>query len=436
MKFIIIVFVFISFAVSSFSQCPYNDNVPAKDDLNWQLVWGDSFNYVGKPDPLRWRESQYGAGYDSIVIETSNGHNTYCYDSLLRITGKRGSYTRDFDSTHVWTIIGYDPATHLIDAHDTDSTVHYKITRPYTKGSLGSRIWYGYGYYEAKIRLPDSYNTSLFGNDYNNAIWMFNASNSQNIAWSELDYEITSYTGDHGPNINNMEICMHMEKPANAANAWKALHPGNVFGDPAHFYNERIDQSYMFSAYYAKYQNYGFTFSHGWHIVAWEWLPDQIKFYVDNKLYFRLEGSYRYDYTDIYGFPQTIYPVHDLSDTMPINLQLDYHPAHWSDTLVSNSDSFSMDVKYVKYYQLKKAACASAGFFQPGVPPYELCGHYIQQVYTSVVLGDSTGGSPRKSVTVSRCRESVRAKTIKLFDGFFVGEGEFYACDVDPCKLP
>jgi hypothetical protein len=280
--------------------------------------------------------------------------------------------------------------------------------------------------------MPDNYHTDLYGSYWNNGFWLYNKSGD--IAWSELDFEIVS-NGSDGALTNTMECNVHMEKPRNVDQIWADSHPKeDVYNDPAHFANRKIDPSTTHSGYFNKYQRNNLTFNHNWHIFAYEWLPDQIKFYLDNKLWFRLEGDYVYSYTDIFGSSTFIRPIHELNLEMPVLLNLcpsDSFP----DTTKSGPDSLSMDIKYFKYYQLKLNC--NIDFIQTGAAPYELCGNYIQEVYRNVEFGDATGTCSTCSVTVSsgNCHQSVRAKNIKLYDGFYVsGEAEFYAHDVRICQ--
>ena len=120
--------------------------------------------------------------------------------------------------------------------------------------------------------------------------------------------------------------------------------------------------------------------------------------YIDNKLFWRLESNYVYNYTDIFGHAHSLHPVDSLMVPMPVILNMNpggILPGSCSncvgtDSLASGPDSLSMDIKYVHYYTLKTDAPGSVDFVETGSPPYEMCGSYPQQVHSNVVLGDST----------------------------------------------
>jgi len=488
MKYNFAVFLFLFLTNEAFGQFPYNDNqTPWKNDLNWKLdtTWSDTFHYTGKPNSTKWSMDYWtdGPEYTKYVIITSDGYNAKVNDSFLSLTIRRGSHNQMFDSLHHWTETVFDTAKHRDTTLTFDSIVNYRITRPYTSGVISSHNrLFKYGYYEAKIRLPDDYHTDLYGNYLDNGFWFYNTKGD--IDWSELDYEIVtghpSLSG--GPTTNMLTCNIHMEKPAGMyqvydsltasplnivispgwekhvlsdfpskykpvilpGHIYNVLFPPGVYADPSHFASQKIDPDPTRVNFFRQYENTGLTFNHGWHIFAYEWLPDQIKFYVDNKLWFRLEADYVYDYVDIYGGHDTIHPVSDLNLGMPLflNMTMD-SPFTAIDTANSGPDSLSMDIQYVRYYTLKKEACGGSGFFEPGVSTgtgFDLCtsGNYPQEVYNKVVLGDSIGTCVGCHVgALSPGRVSIRGKTIKFFDGFKVVEhGELYADDVDPCKLP
>jgi hypothetical protein len=414
MKICIIFIGLIFFYLRGIGQCPDNEENHYKDDHNWQEVWGDVFNYHGKPNPAKWKMNYWGMGpsYDSFRIYTENGYNAKVNDSFLSLIARSGVYHQQFSK-----MVGNTKYT-------------YTVTRSYTSGLVSTQKRdFRYGFFEAKIRMPDNYYTDLYGKYWDNGFWLYNV--GYNIDWNELDFEIVS-NGAHGELTNTMECNMHAEIPAGANKRFTNLTgDANPYHDPSHFANLRIDPSSDHAGYIHRYESNNLIFGHGWHIFSYEWLPGQIKFYLDHKLWFRLENDYVYNYIDMDFIHQSTRPVDNLSLGMP--LLLNFCPQS-SDPYKCRCgpDSLSMDIKYVKYYQLI-TNCGN-DFIQTGSPPYELCNHYLQQVYDRVYFGDYTGTCSTCSVTVNgACRESVRAKDITLYDGFHVGEGEFYACDVHVC---
>lgn len=193
--------------------------------------------------------------------------------------------------------------------------------------------------------------------------------------------------------------------------------------------SEKIDPDVTggYPSYMNIYQADALSFNGGWHKIGCEWSPDQIKFYVDDVLKFRLEGNYLYTYTNMYGSSASIQPVHEMNLPMPILLS--YGILGGDPSAAPQGTTLAMDVNYVRYYTLKKDC--NTIIKKPGSPSSEdICGTYIERVYDSVILGSPTCSGC--SIEPKSCHTSVRAKGIKLLDGFKVSaQGSFYACDIE-----
>lgn len=301
------------------------------------------------------------------------------------------------------------------------------VTFHYTTGALSTWQTFGYGYYEAKIRLPDTDDTALYG--YRNAaFWGFNRNPTTNADWQELDYcEITNDGG-----TNKFTCDAHMEQPFGEKdsrdNANLTTDPP---ADPEHFMNIKTDRSAGHAKYYEHYERNFLHFNGGWHIIGAEWSPNQVKFYLDDKIWFRLEGDYTYNYhDDLHNLDKYSFPIAAMSTPMQIILAFGVTGKNPSSP---GAPQVSMDVDYVRYYRLKKNC--NLIVTKPGTPATDLCSSYTEQVCNGVILGQP--GCTSCNVGPASCRTSVRAKSIIMQDGFKVSaQGSFYACDVDCDKLP
>ena len=389
------------------------------NDPTWNLAWYDEFNTPGKPNPSNWMNSNpWGPEIGTVTSQTADGYNTNVNDSFLSITGKKGPHS---DSQYV-----FNPRTGVY-----DSLVKY--TSNFTEGNIATGDQFRYGYIEARVRMPDSYSTALYGTWFDNAFWLYGNNPDSNIAHSELDFEIV--TGDN-PYPNLMECDAQMEVPYGIDGAWEAAHPGgsDAWEDPARFGSLKID-GYPYTSYLNRFQNNNLIFDHGWHIFGYEWLPDQIKFYLDNKLWFRLEGNIPYTYIDTSLSVKTIYPVHLLDIPMNIFLGVGMNGGSLSAT---GPDSFSFDVDYVRYYTLAENCSTSITQTGYGTAYYlDAPGNYTPQIYNTVTLGQTgcnTCDVEVDSSSSSSSRINIRAEHILLKDGFKVsGNNGFYAHDVDQC---
>jgi hypothetical protein len=436
MKTIFILIFLLCVGVKAFPQLPENDGT-------WQMNWDDEFNYTGKPDPAKWHMSfPWGPGWDENfrVIVRDDGANTVVGNGFLSLIGKKDNYKTMID---------------IVDPTTGKSSKVEKIF-PFTTGVVNTVQSLGYGMYDMKIWMPDDYHHDLYGSYFDNGFWQFDANAALNLDWIEFDYEITSgSTADpifQGDNLFTFNA--HVETPYGyMADMYKHNVNLSAWDDQAHFMLYKTDNNNYKEQFYdvfkgktvwrqgpyfnRKYQSklllFGDRDHPTWHRLTFEWLPDQVKYYLDGKLWFRLEGDYVYTYTDYKGIVKSIQPVNLLKNhpmQAILNLWFTGNLANYNSL---NYDPIVMKIDYFRYYQLKKAC--GQNVIQTGNPPYDLCvDNYIEQVYENVNFGSN--GCTSCNVTVNGgpgcTRKSVHAKTIKFEDGFKItGESDFYACDVN-----
>jgi hypothetical protein len=378
-------------------------------------TWGDDFFYLGKPNSNLWKYDYWGGGpaidYTNHVLVTSDGHNLEANFGYCTLIAKKGYYSQ----------YGIDPITKM----------YGLLTRPFSGGRMESaKTDFLYGYIETRIRMPDNYYTDLYGGYWDNGIWLYDAQKSQDIQWSELDYEIVTNGSDsRWARLNALLPNLHLRKPFTAS-------PND---EPAHFELKKIDPDPTNDYYVHQYNSTGLLFNNEFHTFGYEWLPDQFRFYVDNKLWVKLDKDYQYTYTEN-GVVKTISPIHEFNLPMPIFLQMEFHGGNLSKP---GPDELHEDFQYVRYYQLK-TACGT-DFLHDNYSNTDFYTQYFgnEIVYDNERFGltgcttcsDEILGNPNQNCGRTDCNLiTLRAKDILFEDGFKVEEaGELYACDVDIC---
>jgi beta-glucanase (GH16 family) len=432
MKHIFTVFLIFWLAGKGFGQTPANDKC-------WPTTpgWGDEFN-GSSVDGSKWDQGLGWEDFTHPYYIRTDGNNTPVQNGYVSLQIKKENYPGQ---------IGWDYDRF---GHATPKTKNF----PFTTGGIttGNEHKFLYGYLEANIRFPTDFHQDVYGDYFDMAYWLFggSAKTDLDIDWSELDFEIVSAKCDMcnamAPNI--LETNVHMMKPSGTGAFRAAVGlPTHYEGNPEHFMARKIDNSnptywdsfFRYKNFYHRHLIPGGEF----HKFGYEWAPDQIKFYLDDKLWFRLEGDYVYNYEHFGGFigrtgppnynpgyavfnPTSIRPIHELKAPMPILLGVDFKPPDPSNN--NTAGSLSMDVDYVRYYTLKMDC--NTDFIQPA---YDFCAQYgynESKVYHLAQFGQAGHTGP-PIAEVKSCRVTVRANDILLLDGFKVdNEGEFYAQDL------
>lgn len=172
--------------------CKYSHGQTPANDGNWQLAWNDEFSdpfNTGKPDATKWQCGlPWTVSYDSsslVLVSTKwnnikMGHDTARYVTL---------FCKLQDTLAANTAFKFHP--HGPDGPEKDSNLFAVF--PYSCPDMFTLQNFGYGYYEAQIRLTDHADTKVWGWVPNAAFWQFGASSTsdyyhRNLDWSELDY--------------------------------------------------------------------------------------------------------------------------------------------------------------------------------------------------------------------------------------------------------
>lgn len=396
--------------------------------------------------PLWWVEDHNPEF--KLVYPSTKGKNTKITTEVDG--GNTISFVRI--SAHLGDYLGH--TYHSID--DKHFTEYDKIY-PFTKGYMTTKPTpednvdgknYNHGYFETRVRLPDDLasKTATFGEYYNFAWWLSGDNESLNIGWHEFDFfEIVNF--DHLYTAKVM-----YEEPYGMNKRFLEMYKTQIdnntlsqYDDPSLFMGNKIDpecvvglpQTNNYAKYQALYDRIHLVFDGGWHKFGCEWSPNQVKFYVDDKLFSRLEGDYIYNYIDIDNITKSINPVQKLILDVPMILGFGFNPVV---NPIAATD-VNMDVDYIRYYKLKKDCGNSFSLDNATTQHIDLCGVYgvnQHKVYNNnvgIVIGNASPCTDC-DITVGNCNNnetvSLRANDILLLDGFKVtSEGKFYAHDID-----
>ncbi|PZD79421.1 family 16 glycosylhydrolase [Mesonia sp. K7] len=146
----------------------------------FELVWDESFNYSGKPDPAKWN---YETGYirnQEHQYYTKRKKNVRVKDGKLIITARKEAYKNK--------------------AFDKDSTNwrHNKEIAEYTSGSINTfkKFHIQYGKIEVRAKLPK-------GNGIWAAIWMMSI-DLETLGWPNAgEIDIMEYVGKEPNTIHS-----------------------------------------------------------------------------------------------------------------------------------------------------------------------------------------------------------------------------------------
>ena len=226
--------------------CPNSDNSLAVDengcevinefDQSYVMVWGDEFNYVGKPDPELWHHQTLPPNPDGgwwngeLQHYTDDLTNSYVDNGSLKIVSIK--------ENHVVNGVGRD----------------------YTSARLNSKFVFKYGRVDVRAKLPQSEGTWP-------AIWTLGA----NI--NELgNYHKDQYGSVGWPSCGEIDI---MEQ-----NGWD---------------KNKLYGTFHWAAPNGSYASYGevtdLNSSSDFRIYTVEWTKDQIKIMVDNQVYIVMNNN-------------------------------------------------------------------------------------------------------------------------------------------------
>lgn len=451
------------------------------NDDNWQLVPEQSEEFRGGSLMPFWSNDYWWNQHPD------KESNQICLPENVQLDGEIGHFIfKREDKFASWEEWYWDPITQTGRFEPQSKTFNYTLANIST-GNADFR--YEYGYFESKVKLP-AYDVNPCLGQQNYAWWMFNRSGtgSYDIDWSEIDFfEIITDTDISNSNPKRFTCNTHIIKPFDYNEKYikwyrrrqvplllavSLINPsclndmiGNKdpftnlplsFSNPAFTWNKQIDPQVEYYCdgfsenggssnsrpyYKALYESR--NIDEEWHIYGCEWLPDQIKFYIDGKLHFRLEGDFTYNYNDTNDVPKTVNAIREL--ILPMPMIFGYNRVENNPSACIGNPSLDMQVDYIRYYQLKKDCGTNLN--QP--PVYNFCtATYQQKVYENVVFGEIKQTPPFFScdpntgadcALIDGCDITIRAKNIKFEDGFRVTAAEgsrLYAHDVDCSKLP
>ncbi len=191
-----------------------------ENNLDYQLVWSDEFDYEGLPDDTKWGYDTGGHGWGNNELQYyTEGDNVRVTDGKLIIEARKEKH----------------------------GEMDYTSTRLISKGK-GDWL---YGKIEVSAKLPRGRGTWP-------AIWML-----------PTDWEYGNW-----PNSGEIDIMEHvgfdMNKVLGSVHT-KAYHHSIGTHKSGYKVLEKVDEQF--------------------HVYAIEWLPDQIKFYMDGEMYFKFKPA-------------------------------------------------------------------------------------------------------------------------------------------------
>lgn len=244
-----------------------------KGDAMWELVWSDEFDYMGAPDPEKWRYDAGGGGWGNNELQYyTRGDNARVNDGCLEIE---------------------------LRAEELGG-------RQYTSSRMISVPGWKYGRFEISARVPSGKGTWP-------AIWMLPAVESPYGIW---------------PGSGELDIMEHVG-----------------------FEQDRIHQTIHTKAYNGMAgtqkgeRRYVDDVSGSFHLYTLEWLPDGLRFAVDDEPLF------------VYNPSEFADPVTELEwpFDVPFSLILNIaYGGNWGGARGLDDDALPavMEVDYVRVYQL------------------------------------------------------------------------------------
>lgn len=142
------------------ANCQLNTTNDLQDDMEWELVWQDEFNYTGLPDSMMWK-------YDTEGNEAGWGNH-------------EAQYYTEADQDNAWVENGILSIT---------ARKENKNGKDFTSARLVSKADWQYGKIEVNAKLPDGRGTW-------SAIWMMPG------GWSFKD--------GNWPDIGELDIMEHV----------------------------------------------------------------------------------------------------------------------------------------------------------------------------------------------------------------------------------
>lgn len=127
------------FACTNSQNEPNDIPPPPPSSQEWELVWGDEFDYSGLPDPTKWSyEEGFIRNNENQYYTRARSENVSVKDGILTITGRKEQYRN----------AAYKPGSDNWKTKDefasyTSACLHTKSTFTFT-----------YGKVEVKARLP------------------------------------------------------------------------------------------------------------------------------------------------------------------------------------------------------------------------------------------------------------------------------------------
>ena len=207
------------------------EQVPRADD--WELVWGDEFDYDGAPDPARWSYNVWQPG-------KVNGEDQYYTDRLKNVRVEDGML--------------------VIEAHRED----YEGAK-YTSGRIHTenKADFLYGRFDIRAKVPRGQGTWP-------AVWMLPSDPFRYATTCEAgeDWQGSS-TCDAWPNSGEIDILEHV-----------GYQMGHVHGTVHNraYYWKNWEQR--------KGRLLDFDVAEEFHVYSIEWSADRIDMFVDDVLYF------------------------------------------------------------------------------------------------------------------------------------------------------
>jgi len=428
------------------------------DDHNYQLEWFDEFNSIDpRVDPNKWKDAcpWCRAGLDANDDNFGNvynevfGRNTKVTGGNLQCIIRKEKISRKYEIERP-------------DLTKIDMTHNYYYS--YGDVSTGGRREFGHGFFEARVKLPMDYEPNNFGNYFNAAFWIFGGSFPKDVAWMELDiFELVTDMNRPStvPRLNNYTFNVHTWKPAGIEQLMKKWWVQNG-GDPHKFNNQKQEGHFVleYTDLEVKKCTLGdiatnFTKIHykneidfaDFHTFGMEWTPDQIIFYFDGKVKYKIEGDFEYKYprhnedcSSTVTPNKSIHPVSDLAEVtggliMGMGGNLD--GVNMTNT---NGDGHEliMYIDYFRYWKLKKECNVNIQPCYYNFPTqYPPTLHSVKNILefggTSTIPCDANFINTNQQFQVT-----LRAtQDIKLKDGFKTyNEIPLYINKVDCNKLP
>lgn len=248
----------------------------------------------------------------------------------------------------------------------------------YCTSMLRSKYHFKYGYFEIRFRLPTLPTSPQTFMGMGPNFWLYNANNSLNNAWSEIDvFEIHAYNNLATNNI------IYQSYPKDSLN----------------FYSQGV--------------NYAQISSPNWHTAGAYWTPNNIEIYFDGIKINQITDS-------------RIKP--DSMVEMPILLTMNAPTQGWCELIDTANTVFpyTYEIDYVKVWQPKEACDTSKTY----------CSNFNPVTYKSKIYSDVTiGGTGCNSPVNNYSNLSIRGKNyVLLNEGFSIDNNSDVLIDNPPCS--